>query len=175
MKVYIASMFSDKDRVKQRAAELALCGIACTSRWAHETVPHNVKMSDCKDEYLRETGVVDLDDIIISDKLVLTVPESQLLLDASIATASRGGRHFEAGFIYGLIVAQAMDGGRPTRELIILGKPENVFHMLDGIGAAARYPTIKHYDTWREVLDYLMEERDVIDACSTANFKSIGL
>ncbi len=175
MRVYIASMFSDKDRVKERAHDLAVMGIACTSRWAEEKVPHNVKMSDCKDEYLRETAAVDIDDIIVADKLVLTVPESQLLLDASIAAAARGGRHFEAGFIYGLIVAQVMDGGRPTRELIILGKPENVFHMLDGIGAAARYPTIKHYDTWPEVLNYLMEEKDVIDACSTAHITSIGL
>ncbi len=55
MKVYIASMFSDKDRVAARAEELAFLGISCTSRWAHETIPHNVTMADCKDEYLRET------------------------------------------------------------------------------------------------------------------------
>ncbi len=169
MRVYIASMFSDKDRVKQRAAELALCGIACTSRWAEEAVPHNVKMSDCKDEYLRETAAVDIDDILASDKVILTVPESSLLVESTIAAASRGGRHFESGFVYGMIMAQFLDGGKPTRELIILGKPENVFHMLDGIGASSRYPTIPHYDTWEKVLDYLKEEKNVIDARSSAN------
>jgi len=155
MKVYLASMFSDKDRVKARALELQDMGIECTSRWADEKVPHNVKISDCKDEYLRETAAIDLDDIIGADKVILTVPELPLLVDASIAAASRGGRHFESGFVYGLIVAQMMDGGRPTRELIILGKPENVFHMLDGIGAASRYPTIKNFRTWEEVKQYL--------------------
>ncbi len=160
MKVYIASMFSDKDRVKKRAEELALFGIACTSRWADEKVPHNVTMKDCKDEYLRETAAIDIDDILAADKIVLTVPEPQLLVDATIAAASRGGRHFESGLVYGLILAQVLDGGKPTRELIILGKPENVFHMLDGKGAASRYPTIKSFETWEEVRHYLMEEND---------------
>ena len=90
MRVYIASMFADKDRVKQRAKDLAVLGIACTSRWAEEKVPHNVRMSDCKDEYLRETAVIDLDDILVADKLVLTVPEPELLVEATIAAASRG-------------------------------------------------------------------------------------
>ena len=175
MKVYIASMFSDKDRVKQRAGELALLGIACTSRWAEEAVPHNTTMKDCKDEYLRETAAVDLDDILVANKVVLTVPEPQLLVDAPVASSSRGGRHFESGFVYGLIVAQMLDGGRPTRELIILGKPENVFHMLDGIGAAFRYPAIKHFDTWPEVVEYLKEEKDVIDARNTANLTNPGV
>ena len=174
MNVYLASMFSDKDRVKARAAELALCGIACTSRWAEEKVPHNVKMSDCKDEYLRETAVIDLDDILVADKVVLTVPEPELLVEATIAAASHGGRHFESGFIYGLIVAAVMDGCKPQRELIILGKPENVFHMLDGIGAASRYPTIKNFPTWGQVKQYLKEEKDVIDA-RTANLESLGV
>jgi hypothetical protein len=174
MKVYIASMFSDKDRVAARAAELALLGIGCTSRWAHETVPHNAVMSDCKDEYLRETAAIDLDDILEADKVVLTVPESKMLIDSTVAASSRGGRHFESGFVYGLILAQVLDGGRPTRELIILGKPENVFHMLDGIGAASRYPTIKNFATWEEVKKYLSEEKNVIDARSTANLAILG-
>ena len=154
MKVYIASMFSDKDRVKQRAECLAALGIVCTSRWAWEAVPHNVAMKDCKDEYLRETAAIDLDDILSADKLILTVPEPSLLVDATVAASSRGGRHFESGFFYGLMLST-----RTKRELIILGKPENVFHMLDGIGAASRYPTIKHFGTWDDVVKYLVEEK----------------
>jgi hypothetical protein len=155
MKVYIASMFSDKDRVLARGNELAELGIESTSRWASESVPHNVTLKDCTDEYLRETAVADIDDILKADKLVLTVPEPKLLVDATVASSSRGGRHFESGFIYGLILAQAMDGGRPTRELIILGKKENVFHYLDGEGVTARYPAIRVIETWEEVKKYL--------------------
>lgn len=163
MKVYIASMFADKDRVKQRAGALASLGIACTSRWANEAVPHNVTMKDCSEEYLRETAAIDLDDILAADKLVLTVPEPQLLVDATVASSSRGGRHFESGFIYGLIVAEEKRYGHfkdfaRSWELIVMGKPENVFHMLDGIGASSRYPTIKNFPTWEGVLQYLTEE-----------------
>jgi hypothetical protein len=155
MKVYLASMFCDKDRVKARGAELKALGIECTSRWADENIPHNVTMKDCTDEYLRETAVADLEDILRADVVVLTVPGPQMLVDSTIAAASRGGRHFESGLVYGLCVAQAAEFGRPTRELIILGKHENVFHHLNGEGLAANYPAIKVIETWAEVKMYL--------------------
>jgi hypothetical protein len=156
MKVYLASMFSDKDRVKARALELQDMGIECTSRWADEKVPHNVTIQECSDLYLTETAVADIDDILRADKVVLTVPEPQLLVDATVASSSRGGRHFESGLVYGLILAQMMDGGRPTRELIILGKRENVFHYIDGTGLASRFPAIRVIGTWEEVKEYLV-------------------
>jgi hypothetical protein len=159
VKVYIASMFADKDRVLARGKELAELGIESTSRWASETAPHNVTLQDCTDDYLRETAVADIEDILRADKVVLTVPEPQLLVDATVASASRGGRHFESGLVYGLILAQAMDEGRPTRELIILGKKENVFHYLDGLGVAEKYPAIRIIATWDEVKQYLYEVR----------------
>lgn len=155
MKVYIASMFSDKDRVLARGKELEELGIECTSRWASEAVPHNVTLKECTDEYLRETAVADLQDILRADAVVLTVPEDKLLVDATVASSSRGGRHFESGFVYGLALAQAMDGGKPTRELIILGKKENVFHYLDGTGVTAAYPAIRIISTWEGVKNYL--------------------
>lgn len=156
MRVYIASMFSDKDRVVTRAKELASLGIECTSRWASETIPHNVTMQDCKDDYLRETAVVDIVDIIRADILVLTVPEPQLLVDATVATSSRGGRHFESGFMYGLMFAAYERCETPTQELVILGRKENVFHCLDGKGVTAEYPAIKMFATWDEVKGYLL-------------------
>ena len=155
MKVYIASMFSDKDRVLRRAGELNSLGIECTSRWAAEAVPHNTTMKDCSDDYLRETAVADIQDILRADAVVLTVPEPQLLVDATVASSSRGGRHFESGFVYGLIVAQMMDGGNPTRELIILGKKENVFHCLDGEGVTHIFPAIRVIETWEQTIEYL--------------------
>ena len=74
MKVYIASNFADKDRVKARGEELAAIGIECTSRWALETAPPNCKITDVTSDYLRETAVFDLQDILVADKVVLTVP-----------------------------------------------------------------------------------------------------
>jgi len=156
LQVYIASMFSDKERVLARGAELTSFGIECTSRWASETIPHNVTMQDCTDDYLRETAVADLQDILRADVVVLTVPDAKMLVDATVAASSRGGRHFESGFVYGLIVAQMMDGGKPTRELIILGKKENVFHCLDGLGSTTAYPAILTLETWEQVKAYLL-------------------
>ena len=158
MKIYLASMFSDKDRVKQRAAELSILGIECTSRWASEMVPHNVTIKDLPVEYHEETAVADVEDILRSDKVVLTIPEPQLLVDAPVASAARGGRHFESGLVYGLILAQALDGGRPTRELVILGRRENVFHYLNGSGFASRFPAIRVIETWEGVKEYLKGE-----------------
>jgi hypothetical protein len=155
MKVYIASMFSDKDRVKARAGELKALGIECTSRWSSETVPHTTTLKDLPNAYHEETAVADIDDILAADRMVLTVPEAQLLVDAPVASSSRGGRHFESGLFYGLILAQMLDGGRPTRELIVLGKRENVFHYLSGAGVTARYPAILIFETWEEVKGYL--------------------
>jgi len=155
MRVYIASMFSDKDRVLARGKELAQLGIESTSRWASESVPHNVTIKDLPTEYHEETAVADVEDILRSDKVVLTVPEPQLLVDATVASSSRGGRHFESGLVYGLILAQAMDGGRPTRELIILGRQENVFHYLTGHGVTSHYPAIRVIETWDGVKSYL--------------------
>lgn len=155
MKVYIASMFSDKDRVLARAAELADLGIECTSRWAAEAVPHNTTMKDCTEEYLRETAVADVQDILRADAVVLTVPDAEMLVNATMAAASRGGRTFESGLVYGLSLAESFDKGKPTRELIVLGKRENVFHYLDGEGVTKIYPAITIIPTWEEVKVYL--------------------
>jgi hypothetical protein len=157
MKVYIASMFSDKERVKSRAVELAKMGIVCTSRWADEAVPHNASMKDLPVEYHRETAVADIEDILEADKIVLTVPSPEMLVDATVGSSSRGGRHFESGFAYGLIFDQMREGGQPTRELIVLGKKENVFHHLDGIGSTSVLPAIRQFETWEEVKNYLKE------------------
>lgn len=155
MKVYLASMFSDKDRIKTRTAELAAMGVECTSRWASEAVPHNVTMKDLPSAYHMETAVADVSDILGADKMVLIVPELQLLVDAPLLSCARGGRHFESGFFYGLILSQWMDGAKPTRELIVLGKRENVFHYLNGEGFAVHLPAIRVIETWEEVKAYL--------------------
>jgi len=154
-------MFADKDRVALRGAELAAVGITCTSRWTSEKAPHTATIKDFPDEYFRETAVFDVEDILASDKIVLTVPSETMMVDAPVRATGRGGRHFESGLVYGLILAQWFDGGKPTRELVIMGDRENVFHFLDGQGAAKHLPAIKQFETWEEVKAYLiMEEHD---------------
>jgi hypothetical protein len=160
MKVYLASMFSDKDRVLARGNELAEMGIECTSRWPLETAPHNATIKDFPDEYFRETAVFDLQDIIAADKLVMFVPSDTQLMDSTPRSMSRGGRHFETGFFYGLIMAARHDGSaeddeRSPQELIVVGPRENVFHFLDGEGAAKPFPMIRQFLTWDECKAYL--------------------
>lgn len=170
MKVYIASNFADKDRVKARGEELAAIGIECTSRWALETAPHNCTITDVTSDYLRETAVFDLQDILVADKVVLTVPTPKELMNMTPHQMSRGGRHFESGLMYGLIWAQVMRTSLAQyeadsiaaqgckSELIVLGEKENVFHFLDGIGPAANYPTVVAIPTWEEVKNYLASQ-----------------
>ena len=105
MKVYIASNFADKDRVKARGEELAALGIECTSRWALESAPHNCTITDKPAQYMRETAVYDIEDILASDVVVLTVPTPEQLMNLTPHQMSRGGRTFESGLQYGLMLS----------------------------------------------------------------------
>lgn len=170
MKVYIASNFADKDRVKARGEELKALGIECTSRWASETAPHNCKITDKPAQYMRETAVFDLEDIVAADKLVLTVPTPEQLMNLTPHQMSRGGRTFESGLMYGFILAQWLVHGKKLyestcvrqtgviSELIVMGDKENVFHFLDGTETAAQYPAVVVIPTWEEVKQYLSSQ-----------------
>lgn len=157
MKVYIASFFADKTRIAERARELNHLGIECTMRWPYETAPHNATINDFPEEYFRETAVIDIEDIIAADKLILTVPTQEQLSTLTIEAASRGGRHFESGFMYGLIYQG--DSYSNAKELILLGPRENVFHFLDGQSVTSKYPAIRQFDTWEQVKEYLKEAK----------------
>jgi len=155
LKVYIASNFADKDRVKARGEELAAIGIECTSRWALETAPHNCKITDVTSDYIRETAVYDIEDILASDVVVLTVPTPEQLMNLTPHQMSRGGRTFESGLQYGLMLS----GGHSTRRmLIVMGPKENVFHFLDGTDEAKYYPVVLNLQTWEEVKSYLASQ-----------------
>jgi hypothetical protein len=159
MKVYIASFFADKDRVVARANELHERGIQTTMRWPYETAPHNCTITDFPAEYFRETAVADIQDIVAADVLVLIIPTDKEMSDLTARSLARGGRHFEAGFMYGLMYyALKMAMRLPVRQLILCGPRENVFHSLDGQSVTQWYPTIKQFDTWDEVKEHLMEQ-----------------
>jgi hypothetical protein len=168
MKVYIASCFADKDRVAARCKELNAIGIETTSRWALEGVPHNCKITDPTGEYLVETAVADIHDIVIADKLVLTVPTPAECMNLTPHQMSRGGRHFESGLMYGLLLSEwsrmvengtdvflKMCPSADRKELIVMGEKENVFHFLNGTGSALRLPTVTVLPNWDEVKAYL--------------------
>lgn len=157
MKVYIASCFADKARVAQRSEELRALGILQTNRWHTEAAPHNCTISDFPDEYFRETAVFDIEDIVAADALILTVPSELEMADMTIRSLSRGGRHFETGLMYGLMMSEPSVPWRRKREIIILGKRENVFHFLDGQSITSHYPAIKQFNAWEEVKTYLTE------------------
>jgi len=170
MKVYIASNFADKDRVKARGEELLALGITCTSRWALETAPHNCKITDKPAQYMRETAVFDVEDILAADKVVLTVPSPEQLVNLTPHQMSRGGRTFESGMMYGMILSQWLAYGKEkfeeyalasrgvSQELIVMGDKENVFHFLDGTETAAGYPPVVVIPTWEEVKTYLASQ-----------------
>jgi hypothetical protein len=146
MKVYLADFFSHKDRVGKYAAELEALGITVTARWFNEMVPHSVTMKDLPDEYHRETAVTDIMDIMNADVLVLFTGTDADYASIPPASGARGGRHFESGFMYGL-----MTNPYSRRKLIICGKKENIFHHLDCQGIATGMPCIKQIPTWEEV------------------------
>ena len=164
MRVYIASVFADKDRVKERGEELKACGIECTSRWAFETAPHDCKITDKPAQYMRETAVFDLEDILASDTVVLTVPTPAELMNLTPHQMSRGGRVFESGVAYGLMLADFLYFKKSVHELIIMGDKENVFHFLDGIDTAAKYPVVKVLPTWPDVIAYLVQQLQLRNA-----------
>ena len=156
MKVYLASWFADNERVKQRCGELQALGITTLSRWASEAVPHNCKTADQPANYRREKAVADIDDILASDVLVLISPTDADLADMTPHQMARGGRHFEEGFIYGLMWAQRWTGAGTPQKLIICGRSENIFHDLDGESVAQNYPVVQQFDTWADVKAYLV-------------------
>jgi hypothetical protein len=151
-------MFSDKDRIVRFGKELEAVGIECTSRWAYETVPHNSEMKDVPDEYHRETARVDLIDVLTSNVFVEIVPSSDMLVASTVASASRGGRHFEMGLFYGNMLSETGNYGYTNRELLVIGKKENIFHHLDGTGVTSDFPAIKHFAAWENVYEYLTKK-----------------
>ena len=164
-KVYIASFFADKDRVRERAHELIAAGMIVTARWYDEKAKPNATLKDFSDEYFRETAVFDIEDIIAANTVVLTVPTPEQCMGLTSGQLSRGGRHFEAGFQYGLMMAQwlSSDFRYTNRRLILLGPKENVFHYLDGQSVTIKYPMIQQYETWDEVVADLKGEHERVN------------
>jgi len=125
MKVYLAARYSRKDEIKEKKEELKTLGIECTSRWAEEEIEGSAQLDDVAESFLLSAAINDIEDI---KKANCTVMFSVNPREATV----RGGRHWEAGFAYGL--------GKP---LIICGPQENVFHMLPDVVICANWEATK--------------------------------
>ncbi len=170
MKVYLASWFQSLPEMRQRAEELRTNGIEVTSRWLEERVKPTTQINDVSEEYLRDTAMVDIHDILLANVVVLNVPSAEQLKDPTMPIASwaRGGRHFEAGFQYATMVFYNFlpwsVNNRGTRQLILVGHKENVFHYLDDLKLNGRafgfeLPVVPCFDTWEDAKQYLFHQQ----------------
>lgn len=138
MKCYLASQFGWKDKLKKYAEELMAAGIECTSSWLNESYPTNATLQTIPTDAERvKLATADLIDINASDVVVL------FTVDPTTPTV-RGGRHFEAGYAFGIAMSGVL-GGAP--KLVICGPRENIFHYL---------PQITVIPTWEETKRYLV-------------------
>lgn len=167
-KVYLASWFASQADMRIRAEELRKAGIEITSKWIDESIDTKSEIKDVDDDYLRETARIDLEDILCADTVVLNIPSEEELAnsDLSLSVWARGGRHFEAGFQYAMMVF-AYYIPRPltktVRRLILVGRKENVFHYLDSTmynktfpGWDIDFPAIIQFETWPEALSFMI-------------------
>lgn len=162
-RVYLSGMFSQKELIKQRSLELVEQGIEVTSSWVHETADPKVQSSDLPNHYLRHTAIIDIRDMLNANTLVLFIPSDTELETVPRRSLSRGGRNFEQGFFYALVM---FDNYLPLRistkrEVCLVGPRESVFHwlydMAEGFDhvAGIKLPTIKQFDTWEQCKSYL--------------------
>lgn len=87
MKVYLAACFEQQQEIVAKAEELERIGIEVTSRWRFEdtSVPQTPERCD-------ECARIDIADVQKAEYFVLLADQ----------TSTRGGKHFETGYAYGI-------------------------------------------------------------------------
>lgn len=167
-RVYLSSLFSHKDKIKKYSEELASLGVDVTSTWVGEDMKPTVQASELPNYYLRHTAIIDIHDMLNANTLVLFTPTDEDLEKVPKRSLSRGGRNFEAGYFYALVMFNSYlpRGVPPKREIIICGQREGVFHWLYDMAPGADsvrdiyLPKIKQFDTWEQTKRYLTGEKD---------------
>ena len=118
LSVYISGSYSNVREIGKIAEHFTGCGLIVTSTWIN---PNN-----CSDEI---EGNGDEDEEINTKRRVLANTDISDINRANwfvlIADngGSKGGKHFELGYAY----------GRRKHNIIVVGKPENIFQHLDRI------------------------------------------
>lgn len=128
MKVYIAAKWARRFVMREVSHAIVAEGHVVTSRWLWQDADENEK------EWT-EGALMDVGDVRAAD-VCLTYPEEYRSKNTG------GGRHFEFGLAYGL-----------GKKLIIVGKPEIIFHHLPGISICE---DLKEAIDW---LDLMQEKR----------------
>lgn len=132
--VYLAAPYGARGRIREYAAELEALGYTVTSTWLSET--HEINSGSqgaavaLPDEVVSAHAEQDMSDIDQSAVLVLFTA-------AFLGVEGGGGRHIETGYA----LAQHLP-------VVVVGKPENVFHRLGE-------PVVYLRDTWEEARDAL--------------------
>ena len=124
MRCYLAAGFSRKNEIAEKSQELENLGIKVVSTWPWEIAAPDSTMADVGPDYLRLNARKDLQEIILSDALILFTQDP-------LIPFCRGGRMHEAGF------AQALG-----KTIMVCGPRENIFHWL---------PEIHQFDTWEQL------------------------
>lgn len=133
LKIYLAAMYSWRDRIRQYADELQALGFDVTSSWLRERANPKIELTDVSPAFLRQHAKNDREDLLSSDAIVLfTVRPTR--------RTKRGGRHTEFGM--------AITAGKL---LLILGPRENVFHYL---------PEVNQFEDFAAVKTFLVTERE---------------
>lgn len=149
MRVYPAAWFADKGRIAKYASELQALGINISARWFDEIVKPQIQLSELTEEYAIQTAVSDIEDMYLADVMILFTPSAEDLETAPVRSWSRGGRHFESGLFYSLVMLDPQN-----RTLVICGPRENIFHSLN---ENSKYPAILQFDDWTQTKAYLAE------------------
>ena len=122
MKLYLAGPYGDRLRIKKKADKLTALGFHITSRWVHGDHDEGKSLPE-----LRRYAEEDLQDIAEADVLmVFTSKKADRMPMEPYSTT--GGHHVEMGI--------AMGTGK---EVILIGPPANVFHLL---------PQVRAFDAW---------------------------
>ena len=144
MRVYLAAPYAARDQVRSYANDLEEHGVEVTSTWleeSHEINPGTINAATALgDDEVAQHVRQDLADIRRSDVLVL------FTADAVRTPGGSGGRHVETGYFMALF---------GTRNVIVVGEPENVFHRAAGV---------TRVKSWGEALTHLAERASLAGA-----------
>lgn len=129
MKIYVASFFNTRERLRPWIEALKQAGLEITSTWMDEPLKSGQKVEDTEThlytaEELFRFAERDVEELLRSDGIILD----------TFDVSHRGGREVEWGaFVFG-----------PVQLGFIVGPKRNVFHEF----------AVKVFPTWEECLEY---------------------
>ena len=135
-RIYLASAYQRRDRLREYAADLQQLGWHVTSTWLSTTAPLDVKIGSISATESAFLAQRDIEDIKRAD-IFLTFTESES------GRYPSGGRHVEFGMAMAL-----------HKPILIVGPKENVFHTLISCG--------RRFRAWGDLLDWIEANRDSI-------------